>query len=104
MSNFKLGKNISVDEQLILFKGRSRHSMQISTKAAGVGFKIYSLWTGNYPYNFLFASRVAKISKLKKKPGLTDFSSIVYRICKTLPADRGGYVVFMDRFLKMIGG
>ena len=48
MSNFKLDKNVSVDEQLILFKRRSRHSMQIGTKAAGVGFKIYSLCSENY--------------------------------------------------------
>lgn len=102
ISNFKPGKNVSVDEQFILFEGRLRHSMQIGTKTAGVGFKIYSLCLGNYLYNFLFVSRVAKINKLKKKSGLTDSSSIIYRLCETLPADRGGYVVFMDSFFSNV--
>ena len=39
-SYLKPGRHVSVDEQLIIFKVRSRHSMQIGTKAAGVGFKI----------------------------------------------------------------
>ena len=46
----------------------------------------------------MFTSRIAKISKLKKKPGLTNSSSIVYCFCETLLADRRGYVVFMDNF------
>ena len=33
------GSHLSIDEQLILFRGRSCHTMQIATKAAGVGFK-----------------------------------------------------------------
>lgn len=97
MRSFQPGRNVSVDEQLILFKGRSRHTMQIGTKAAGVGFKIYSLCSGSYLYNFLFASRVSKVSNLKKKPGFTDSSAVVYRLCQSLPSDRG-YVVFMDNF------
>lgn len=98
MASLKPGRNVSVDEQLILFKGRSRHTMQIGTKAAGVGFKIYSLCSDSYLYNFLFASRVSKVSNLqKKKPGLTDSSTVVYRLCESLPQDVG-YVVFMDNF------
>ena len=42
------GREISVDEQLILFKGRSAHTMQIGSKEAGIGFKIYSLCAENY--------------------------------------------------------
>ena len=37
------GRDVSVDEQLILFKGRSKHTMLIPTKRAEKGFKIYSL-------------------------------------------------------------
>jgi hypothetical protein len=54
------GSHLSVDEQLILFRGRSCHTMQIATKAAGVGFKIYSLCQENYLYDFLFSSKVSQ--------------------------------------------
>lgn len=97
MASLKPGRNVSVDEQLILFKGRSRHTMRIGTKAAGVGFKIYSLCSESYLYNFFFTSRVSKISNLKKKPGLTDSSTVVYRLCESLPQGLG-YIVFMDNF------
>lgn len=93
----KPGKHVSVDKQLILFKSRSQYSMQIGTKAADVRFKIYSRCSGNYLYNFFFASQIAKVSKLKKKPGLTDSSAVVYRLCESLPANQG-YVVFKDNF------
>ncbi len=97
IASLKSGRNVSVDEQLILFKGQSRHTMQIGTKAAGVSFKIYSFCSDSYLYNFLFASRVSKINNLKNKPGLTDSSTFVYRLCESLPRDLG-YVVFMDKF------
>ena len=54
------GSHVSVDEQLILFRGRSCHTMQIATKAAGVGFKIYSLCQENYLFDFLFTSKASR--------------------------------------------
>ena len=54
------GSHVSVDEQLILFRGRSCHTMQIATKAAGVGFKSYSLCQENYLFDFLFTSKVSR--------------------------------------------
>ncbi len=69
MLNFKLGKNVSVDEQRIFIEKQSRNNMQIDTKTAVLRFKIYSLYLGNYLYNFLFASKVAKISKFQKNQG-----------------------------------
>lgn len=49
---------ISIDEQLILFKGRSRHTLNLHVKEAGHGFKIYSLCAGNYLLGFLYSSKV----------------------------------------------
>jgi len=42
------GRNVSIDEQLILFKGRSKHTMNIPSKEADRGFKIYCLCSENY--------------------------------------------------------
>lgn len=71
--------------------------MQIDTKGAGERFKIYSLCLGNYLYGFLFVSKVVKISKLKKRPGIINSLSIIYCLCETLPVDREGYMVFMEK-------
>ena len=65
------GRDVSVNEQLILFKGCSRHTMNMGTKAASHGFKIYSLCVQNYLYNFLFTSKASKISLLEKMKGLS---------------------------------
>jgi len=59
---WKAGRNVSVDEQLIRFRGRTKHSMQLSTKVAGQSFKIYSLCEQNYMLDFLFTLKVRFIS------------------------------------------
>jgi hypothetical protein len=52
------GSHVSVDEQLVGFKGRSAHTMQLACKAAGVGFKLYSICQDNYLIDFLLTSKV----------------------------------------------
>lgn len=52
------GSHVSIDEQLIMFRGRSMHAMQLACKAAGVDFKIYSICQENYLIDFLFTSKV----------------------------------------------
>lgn len=66
-------------------------------KATGIIFKIYSLYIGNYLYNFLFAFQVSKISNLKKKSGFTDFLGIVYQLYQSLIFNCG-YIIFMKKF------
>ncbi len=55
---WKSDRNVSVDEQLILFRERFKHIMMLSTKAAEVSFKIYSLCQKNYMLDFLFMSKI----------------------------------------------
>lgn len=71
------GRDVSVDKQLILFKGCSKHAMLIPTKQAGKGFQIYSLRYQNYMISFMFSSKAIKISSLKRVPRFIDFSSMV---------------------------
>ena len=53
------GSNVSIDEFLIKFGGRSRHTMQISAKAGGKGFKLYGISNGDYLIDFLFTLKVS---------------------------------------------
>lgn len=58
MQYYLPGNHISIDEQLVLFRGRSRHTTQLHVKEAGQGFKIYTLCAGNYLLATLFTSKV----------------------------------------------
>ena len=90
-------RDVSVNEQLILFKGHSRHTMNMRTKAASHDFKIYSLCVQNYHYNFLFTLKAFKISLLEKMKGLSDSSSMVLQLAKSLPKPYS-HVIYMDNF------
>ena len=99
------GSMISIDEQLVLFKGRSRHTLQITTKSAHKGFKIYSLCQDNYLLSFMFASKSSRISELKTvrqlgflpKDKLTPSALLVIQLCKELPSSLN-YHLFCDNF------
>ena len=71
--------------------------MNMVLKTAGYGFKIYSLYVENYLYNFLFTSKVFKISLLKCTKRLSDSFSIILQLCKTLSKPYN-HVVYMDNF------
>ena len=59
-----LKKRLNIDEFLVKFKGRSRHTMNIAAKAGGKGFKIYGVACGDYLIDFLFSSKVRDSSNL----------------------------------------
>ena len=97
------GRNVSVDEQLLKFKGRSKHTMMMNVKAAGKGFKIYSLCAENYIYAFKWTSKSTRITGLKKLPGLSPSESLVVQLCKELPDYYDGrYACYMDNFFTSI--
>jgi hypothetical protein len=54
------GSTVSIDENLIQAKVRSKHLLQISNKAAGKGYKLYTLCDGSYCYDFLYTSKSDK--------------------------------------------
>ena len=94
------GRDVSVDEQLIQCKARCKHTMNIAAKAAGVGFKIYSLCVDNYLYDFRFASKITGIEgipKTRKKGILPETSRVVVELLKALPSPLK-YVAFVDNF------
>ena len=54
-----LGSNVSVDEQVLKYKGRTKHTMIMRRKKAGKGFKVYTLCQDMYLIDALFTSRVS---------------------------------------------
>jgi hypothetical protein len=50
--------HVSINEQLIEFRERLAHTMQLVCKTAEVSFKLYSLCQKNYLIDFLFISKI----------------------------------------------
>jgi len=95
------GRNVSVDEQLILFKGRFKHTMNIPSKEADRGFKIYCLCSENYLYAFMYASKTTKIVDLHQIQDFSPSTSMIVQIVKSLPQPYE-YVVYLNNFFSSI--
>jgi Transposase IS4 len=60
-----LGDVVSIDENLLASNNRSIHLIQIGNKAAGKGYKIYTLTYRSYLYNWTYTSEKNKLPEAK---------------------------------------
>jgi hypothetical protein len=60
-----LGDTVSIDENLFPAQTRSGHLIQIDNKAAGKGYKVYTLACGHYLYDWIYTSKIAKVPQAK---------------------------------------
>jgi Transposase IS4 len=56
---------ISVNEVLVQSKGRSKHTLQIDSKAAGEGYKLYLVADEDYCLDFLYSSKATGVAELR---------------------------------------
>ncbi|ERF72396.1 hypothetical protein EPUS_07558 [Endocarpon pusillum Z07020] len=90
---YELPQNLSIDEQLVKFKGRSKHTIQMNSKAAGKGYKIYSLCCSNgYMVDFRFSSATEKVAELGGYPEFSQSEAIVLDLAEPF------YVLHLDNF------
>jgi hypothetical protein len=54
-----LGQNVSFDEMMVPFAGRSKHTLKMKNKPISEGFKIWALCDRGYLWDFLFYSRTS---------------------------------------------
>ena len=52
-----LGQNVSFDEMMVPYSGRSKHTLKMKNKLIKEGFKIWALCDHSYLWDFLFYSR-----------------------------------------------
>jgi hypothetical protein len=120
--------HVSIDEQLIEFRERFVHAMQLICKAIEVSCKLYSLCQKNYLIDFLFISKIwsqnmkisdqkadiliqmIKISELMtakqlsfsiSKWKLTSSSLMIIQLCKSLSSDLD-FVLFVNNFFSNV--
>jgi hypothetical protein len=54
-----LGQNVSFDEMMVPFAGRSKHTLKMKNKPVSEGFKVWALCDHGYLWDFLFYSRTS---------------------------------------------
>lgn len=77
--------NVTVDEMMIRFGGRSLHTYRIPSKPITEGYKVLALCDVGYTYNWIFASRSESFAELVLLEHLTPTASAVFQLTTALP-------------------
>jgi hypothetical protein len=93
--------NVSVDEMIARFLGRSYHTFRIKNKPNPEGFKILSLCDAGYTYAFIFLSRKFDNPEVQSVPNLNKTSCEVFHLVKQLPPKKS-FNIYMDNFFSNI--
>jgi hypothetical protein len=94
--------NVSVDEMMVRFSGRSNHTIRIRGKPTPEGYKIFALCDHGYTYTFLPSSRVHKNEEVSIVDGITYTGSVVLHLALQLPYKRKPFNIFMDNYFSSI--
>jgi hypothetical protein len=94
--------NISVDEMIVRFSGRSTHTVRVKNKPTPEGYKILSLCDAGYTYSFIFTSRVQNQPEIQQVPDLSKVGNEVNRLVSQLPIENKSFNVYMDNYFSSI--
>ncbi len=90
---WNLGREFSIDEMDLAFKGLHKHKERITYKRAGDGFLVYALADRGYTYRFL----VKCDNKWDRNiEGLSPTFSAVYNLVSSLPSTSQWHHVYVD--------
>jgi len=92
--------NISIDEMIARFSGRSAHTVRIKNKPTPEGYKILSLCDAGYTFAFFFTSRIHQ-HEIQKIPNLSKVGNEVYHLVSQLPKNKA-FNIYMDNYFSSI--
>jgi hypothetical protein len=105
---------ISIDEMMVRFTGRSHHTLRMPNKPIPEGYKIYALCEHGYTYAWAYYSRIDSFLGFDKRfPGphpdgpnqpleLTPTSRMFFWLCMTLPWKWRRFEVFCDNYFSNV--
>lgn len=93
--------NVSVDEMIVRFSGRSAHTIRMKNKPAPEGFKIFSLCDAGYTYTFFPSSRITS-APVPDVPGLTTTGSMVCHLVEQLPYTQMAFNIYLDNYFSTV--
>ena len=105
---YRLPQDLCVDEILVQFSGRSKHTIQMNSKAAGEGYKIYCLcYPNGYLIDFRFTSAEQKIAEIGDWEGFTASEVVVLDLITQLQtrlprSTSSPYILHTDNFFTRI--
>ncbi|CAG8819563.1 8437_t:CDS:1, partial [Cetraspora pellucida] len=92
---------VSIDEMVIRFRGRSEHTVRIKNKPTPEGYKIISLCDSGYTYYFIFTSCIESNSEINSIPNINKIGWLVYHLISQLPKDKT-FDIYMDNYFTSI--
>lgn len=103
---------VSVDEMMVRFQGRSHHTVRMPNKPIPHGYKILALAEHGYTYSFMWTSRLDGFCGVDKPyPGphpfgsqleLSPTSRAVFWLCSQLPLATYRFILFCDNYFSNI--
>lgn len=94
--------NVSIDEMIARFSGRSAHTVRIKNKPTPEGYKILSLCDAGYTYTFIFTSRIQKHPEIQQVSDLSKVGNEVYYLVSQLPVENKSFNLYMDNYFSSI--
>ena len=91
-----LGQDVSFDEMMVPFSGRSRHTLKMKNKPISKGFKVWALCDYRYLWDFLLYSQTSRTVGLKKHPKLSPTHLAVLQLMQTLLYNAYQFTLFCD--------
>ena len=85
-----------MDEIMVSFSSRSFHTLRIPSKPIPIGYKVISLCSMGYTIDWMLTSHTESFAELKKPPDLSQKSSIVIQLCRSLDSYRYHFIIYMD--------
>ena len=93
--------NVSIDEMIARFSGRSAYTVRIKNKPIPEGYKILFLCDSGYTYTFIFTSRIQNQPEVQQIPNLGKIGSEVYHLVSKLPKNKS-FNIYMDNYFTSI--
>jgi len=98
--------NVSVDEMMVRFQGRSLHTIKMKNKPISEGYKIFAICDRGFTFDWRFSSRIDHIDGISRNPqlrgSLSPTSQCVLELAKSLPYGSNRYTVFMDNYFSNV--
>ena len=94
--------NTSVDEMMVQFFGRSKHTVRTPKKPIKEGFKIFAICQRGYTYNWLYCSRTMGIAELPPHPTPASTQAAVSHLALSLPYEDYDFNVYTDNLFTTV--
>jgi len=103
----KPGSDLAVDEMMVRFGGRSKHTYRMPNKPITQGYRIFALCWKGYTWNWLYTSRAAGIQIPDQQhyhgsTHLTPTSIAIHDLITSLPYHTHQFNVYMDNYFSNI--